>query len=223
MKRKVKFTLIELLVVIVIIAILAGMLLPALNKAKEVARAISCTSNLKQMGTASILYSDTYYGYMPRYEMRGPNSNGTISTRNWTAILQGNVLGDHVCEQLRAYFGLPFLGKAAYCPKRNTVASSIDNDPFYGANGGLYAVNTRFNQIIPGNSLYIDVKREKIKNPSGKAHISETRGSGAYMFNYASLIQFRHNRKANVTFIDGHAAPLAYGEFKDNIHIYPSN
>src|SRR5215813_15424289 len=66
MSRRTAFTLVELLVVIAIIAILIAVLLPALGKAKESANRIACASNLRQLGTAMMMYVHDNGGRFPR-------------------------------------------------------------------------------------------------------------------------------------------------------------
>src|SRR5689334_21791078 len=71
--RKPAFTLIELLVVIAIIAILAAILFPVFAQARERARMTSCLNNMKQLGTAMVMYTQDYDGYFPKSWYSGPD------------------------------------------------------------------------------------------------------------------------------------------------------
>lgn len=127
------FTLVELLVVIAIIGILVGLLLPAVQAAREAARRIQCSNNLKQMGLASLNFEITYRGLPP---LRLADNWPT-----WAAIIlpyceQGNVLT--LWDIKKRYFqqtpaalrqNIPFY----FCPSRRGVPSNFSTGDVRGS------------------------------------------------------------------------------------------
>ena len=228
LKNKSLFTLIELLIVIAIIAILASMLLPALNRAKEKAKGIACTSNLKQIGIAWTQYFMDFKDWLPAcYSGVWNNESATTDHYIWVTMLKPYANEGEMNFNGRFVDKLP-AKSVFYCPSQLKSHPEVSYAHYGMYNQGAGAVNS--GTIWTGISSLMKITA--IKFPSQLYLLGETTvaamNDGFYLSNPANAAgsngaaAYRHIGNNNLLFCDGSAKNIKISQFIKNPEAYPT-
>jgi prepilin-type N-terminal cleavage/methylation domain-containing protein/prepilin-type processing-associated H-X9-DG protein len=199
MKNERGFTLIELLVVIAVIAILAGLLLPALHRAKQAAQSAACLNNLKQWGLATQMFAGENGDLLPK----DGTPNGTSIDEGWYNDLP-RVLG------LPCYQEMPWRTNSSIAPGRSLWICPANPRRSNGNNLFHYCLNEHVNGIGAGNQI----KLTAIPHPALTVWLFDN-GKLAAVAQQNNVHTNVHNRGANFTFLDGHSAHFKQGDYWD--------